>query len=61
MTSQALVDIEAMEVSHVDTDQSTDAKIVDSEDREEYFVKPLYTYYCHCGHVRYAPSNLCRL
>ncbi|GMT03411.1 hypothetical protein PENTCL1PPCAC_25585, partial [Pristionchus entomophagus] len=59
MTSQALVDIEAMEVSHVDTDQSTDAKIVDSEDREEYFVKPLYTYYCYCGHMAMISDTLC--
>lgn len=28
-----------------------ESRLVDIDDREEYFVKPLYTYYCNCGQV----------
>ena len=50
MATTAIVTEDSLEVKHVDHDQS-EAKIVDIEDREEYYVKPLYTYYCHCGNV----------
>ncbi|PAV63389.1 hypothetical protein WR25_06322 [Diploscapter pachys] len=42
---------ESGEIAHVEDDKNDEAKIVDIEDREEYWVKPLMTYYCHCGHV----------
>lgn len=31
--------------------------VVDVEESEEIFVKPLYTYYCHCGQVRMRQLN----
>ena len=41
--------------------EDQDNKITDVEDKEEYKVKPLHTYYCHCGQViGRTLHNLCR-
>jgi hypothetical protein len=34
-------------IEHVDDDQRV--QITDEHDKEEVFVKPLFTFYCHCG------------
>ncbi|RCN46024.1 hypothetical protein ANCCAN_07971 [Ancylostoma caninum] len=44
----------AQEISHVEDDKNGESRLVDIDDREEYFVKPLYTYYCNCGQVSFA-------
>ncbi|KAK6011307.1 hypothetical protein OSTOST_23616 [Ostertagia ostertagi] len=41
----------AQEISHVEDDKNGESRLVDIDDREEYFVKPLYTYYCNCGQM----------
>lgn len=47
-----LVDPDVLEVEHVEDDRNGEgAPIVDIEDTEEEFIKPLYTYYCHCGQM----------
>ncbi|KAK6010062.1 hypothetical protein OSTOST_24946 [Ostertagia ostertagi] len=35
----------------VEDDKNGESRLVDIDDREEYFVKPLYTYYCNCGQM----------
>ncbi|VDL75186.1 unnamed protein product [Nippostrongylus brasiliensis] len=41
----------AQEISHVEDDKNGESRLIDIDDREEYFVKPLYTYYCNCGQM----------
>lgn len=36
-------------IEHVDDDR--EVPITDEQDKEEVFVKPLFTFYCHCGKV----------
>lgn len=49
--ARVLIDDGAIEVAHVENEQGVDVPVVDHEETEELFVKPLYTYYCHCGQV----------
>ncbi|KAJ1367098.1 hypothetical protein KIN20_027951 [Parelaphostrongylus tenuis] len=48
----------AQEISHVEDDKNGESRLVDIDDREEYFVKPLYTYYCNCGQMAMISDSL---
>ncbi|KIH57579.1 hypothetical protein ANCDUO_12224 [Ancylostoma duodenale] len=50
----------AQEISHVEDDKNVrgESRLVDIDDREEYFVKPLYTYYCNCGQMAMISDSL---
>ncbi|CAD6198559.1 unnamed protein product [Caenorhabditis auriculariae] len=54
-----LIGDDSLEVAHVEDDRAQgEAAIVDVDDREEYFVKPLYTYYCTCGEMAIISDTL---
>ncbi|KAK0406933.1 hypothetical protein QR680_018898 [Steinernema hermaphroditum] len=48
-----------MGVDHVEDDmRNADQKIIEVRDKEEYFEKQLYTYYCHCSQIAMISDTL---
>lgn len=56
----AIVDDDPLDLEHVEDDPTMPGDnagpVVDIEDKQEFHVKPLHTYYCHCGQVSFTFS-----